>query len=299
MSYTETTHSFGIEIAMKYGIEQAILIHHFKYWIKLNRRKNSEKHFKEGRWWTYQKRSEIQAHIPYLTEESIRHHCEELVKKNVLIKKNFNKSKIDKTLWYAFVDESEFLGTEDSNNVYERGKPQSTGENPNRGGENPNAIPDTITTDTEKDILRISKKRKKVSPTPRVEREPGVFTTDQEHAKLLERFGERELKERYFEVSRWKGKNGVGGGDDYATIIKWVINQEKVTPRAEIAKENKDLATKALEKFPHISHHVEIKEKCIVFAYTGCYEDIYFEDNGFKERLFSRLRKMNLSPEAL
>lgn len=142
MSHSDTHHSFSVEIAIKYGLEQATLIHHFQHWIKLNRRKKSEKHFREGKWWMFQKRADIQATLPYLTEESIRHHCDELVKKNVLIKGNFNKFKIDKTIWYAFVDENEFLGKEDSNNVYERGKPQSSGENPNRSGENPNAIPD-------------------------------------------------------------------------------------------------------------------------------------------------------------
>jgi hypothetical protein len=155
MSHSDTHHSFSVELAIKYGIEQAIIIHHFQHWIKLNRRKKSAKHFINNRWWTYQKRSDIQAILPYLTEDGIRHHCEELVRKGVLHIGKFNKLKIDKTLWYAFVDENLFLGEEDSNNPYERGKPQSTGENPNPFGENPKAIPDPNSSDpriTDKDL---------------------------------------------------------------------------------------------------------------------------------------------------
>ena len=142
MSHSDTHHSFSVELAIKYGIEQAIIIHHFQHWIKFNRRKKSVKHFINQRWWTYQKRSDIQAILPYLTEDSIRHHCEELVDKGVLLVGKFNKMKMDRTLWYAFSDEKEFLG-EEIKEMFTKGEnPNSIGENPNTFGENPTAIPD-------------------------------------------------------------------------------------------------------------------------------------------------------------
>ncbi len=112
-------HFFDTGMAKKFGIREAIVIQHFQYWIGLNKKLN--KNFREGRYWTYQSRKAIQAHLDYMSEKEIRCVCEELVLKGVLIVGNFNKKSIDKTLWYAFANEEEFIPSfKDSNNVYER-----------------------------------------------------------------------------------------------------------------------------------------------------------------------------------
>jgi hypothetical protein len=145
MSYSKENHSFCVHLAIKYGMEKAALIHHFQHWINLNKRKKSSIHYRDGKWWTYQKRSDISAALPYLSEDSIRHHCEGLVELGILKTGNFNKLKIDKTLWYAFVDEFAYLDPDE-----EIKEMFTKGENPNRGGENPKAIPDPKTTDIKK-----------------------------------------------------------------------------------------------------------------------------------------------------
>lgn len=164
MSYSNTHHSFSVELAIKYGQEIATLIHHFQHWIKLNRRKKSPKHFKDGHWWTYQTREEIQNFLPYMNIDKIRWLTDLMVEKGILKKGNYNKSKIDKTIWYAFVNENEFLGEEDSNNVYESCKPQSSVVNPNPCVVYPNAIPDPKSSDTkttDKDLNSSSEVKKK------------------------------------------------------------------------------------------------------------------------------------------
>lgn len=99
-------HSFDVELAAQYGIEPAILIHHFQHWIKYN--KTLGRNFKEGRTWTYQTRKEIAAHFPYWTENQIRRYIDKLVECRVIVKGNFNKSLMDNTIWYAFADEEKF-----------------------------------------------------------------------------------------------------------------------------------------------------------------------------------------------
>ena len=87
---------------------------------------------------------------------------------------------------------------------------------------------ENILENKEKDILRISKKRQKKEPEPTKERDPGIFTTDYEHQKLVERIGsEKEVKDLYFEISRWKKREGIEGGDDYKTVIKWIRPKQK------------------------------------------------------------------------
>lgn len=123
---TSTVHCYDIRLAGLYGVEEAVLIHHFLYWVKYNAR--MKKNFKDGRTWTYQSRVEIQAHFPYLNYDRIKYLCEKLVRLGVLVTAKHNKAHFDKTLWYAFADEQAFGVYEGvSNKVYEGQKCPSKG----------------------------------------------------------------------------------------------------------------------------------------------------------------------------
>lgn len=107
MSLKSLHHSFDTDLAKEFGVHEAILIHHFQHWITFNHRRG--KNFKQGRTWTYQTRKDIQAHFPYLSDKEIRGAILRLVKRGILMTENFNKSKIDRTTWYAFVNEESYL----------------------------------------------------------------------------------------------------------------------------------------------------------------------------------------------
>lgn len=115
-------HSFDIELAAKYGVEEAIIIHHFQYWIRHNQ--SLKRNFHEGYYWTYQSLDEIAAHFPYMTKERVVDIIDKLCtgksryskkKKEldfepVLKRGNFNKSRYDRTVWYSFYESSSILG---------------------------------------------------------------------------------------------------------------------------------------------------------------------------------------------
>lgn len=129
---TSVHHSFDINLATKYGVHEAILIHHFQHWIRFNKIKGKNHH--DGRTWTYQSREDLAIHFPYMNANQIRRLTDKLVKYKVLMKGNYNKSHMDKTIWYAFENEEEFS----------IGKfATSTGKNANGVDENAKAIPDT------------------------------------------------------------------------------------------------------------------------------------------------------------
>lgn len=135
-------HSFDTELAALYGVHAAILIHNFQHWISFNQR--LKRNFHEGRTWTYQTRQEIMAHFPYLSEKEIRGALDRLVKMKVIVKGNFNKTPFDRTTWYAFENESEFL-----NKLYDGPKgPMETAKGPIREAQKGRPIPNTKT-DTE------------------------------------------------------------------------------------------------------------------------------------------------------
>jgi hypothetical protein len=194
--YSSQHHSFDIALASKYGEEEAILIHHFKHWIRLNRFK--KKNIRDGKCWTYQSRKDIAAYLPYWSVDEVRRLTEKLERQGVLISANFNKSPIDKTLWYAFVDELAFgVDEESSNNFYERQKCQSS-------GKSAKPIPDTKTKDTKEGESEDSLKRERAPRALTRERAPHGHTTDQEHKKLENDFGVEATKEMYQILSEWK-----------------------------------------------------------------------------------------------
>ena len=110
-----THHSFCVDLAEKYGIIGAILIHHFQHWI--NHNKSLDRNEKDGRTWTYQTRKEIAAWFGYLSEDQVRRETDKLVEEGVLIKGNYNKSALDKTIWYAFVNEKMFTKGKSANST--------------------------------------------------------------------------------------------------------------------------------------------------------------------------------------
>jgi hypothetical protein len=100
-------HSFDVGYAKKYGVDEAIMISNFQYWLKKNWA--NEKHRHDGRVWTYNSVSAFQKLFPYWTSKQIRRIIDSLVAKGVLMRGEYNSSAYDRTAWYSFVDESTFL----------------------------------------------------------------------------------------------------------------------------------------------------------------------------------------------
>lgn len=146
---------FNSILAKQFGVFGALIIGHFQFWIKLNKNKGSN--HKENRTWTYQTQKSIQEQFSYWGLETVKYTIEKLVKDGVLIRKNFNKKKFDKTWWYAFADEELFVGN--SKKVCKDNSPYETRKSPYETRKSPAPIPDTKTT-----YIRKESKPKKVEP---------------------------------------------------------------------------------------------------------------------------------------
>lgn len=120
------TYTFDIEIAKEYGVNEAILITNLQFWIKKNQA--NEKNYYEGHYWTYNSIKAWQKLFPFWTEKTIRTILNHLIEKGVIITGNYNQSKYDRTLWYAFADESIWLNgkihsPKRENGTAEKGEP--------------------------------------------------------------------------------------------------------------------------------------------------------------------------------
>ena len=100
-------HSFDVDVAMQHGLTGAVLLQHLQFWILKNRANGKHQH--EGRTWTYSSIGAFSDLFPYLSPDQIRRSLDKLVSAGVLVKGNHNQSAYDRTLWYAFSDESIWL----------------------------------------------------------------------------------------------------------------------------------------------------------------------------------------------
>lgn len=104
-------HSFDVEIAQQYGVDAAILIEHFRFWIAKNKANN--RHFYDGRYWTYNSAKAFAELFPYWSPSQIVRIIKKLEDAGVLIAGNFNTSPYDRTKWYSL--NREFDLTKSSN----------------------------------------------------------------------------------------------------------------------------------------------------------------------------------------
>ena len=170
---TAEHHSFDVNLAAKYGVYEAIIIHHFQHWINHNKRLG--RNFKEGRTWSYQTRAEIAAWFPYLSPNQVRRLTDRLVELKVLRKGNYNKMSLDKTIWYAFENEEMFTIGNFAKSIDESAT--SSGKSANPVGRFAKAIPESKTDskpDTKRDNVSTvssfqSKKKKDFSKTLNLE----------------------------------------------------------------------------------------------------------------------------------
>jgi hypothetical protein len=100
-------HIFNVEVAMQYGLSEAVIINNFQFW--LNKNNSDGTHFYDGHTWTYNTTASLAKLFPYMTQRAVRYAIDNLVKNGVLIKGNYNKSAYDRTNWYAFNNEREWL----------------------------------------------------------------------------------------------------------------------------------------------------------------------------------------------
>lgn len=93
-------HIFDVDIAVKYGVLEAILIKNIYYWIAKNKANN--KNYYDGSYWTYNSIKAFKELFPYASERQISNALKHLEKEGIIKVGKYNKSAYDRTNWYAF-----------------------------------------------------------------------------------------------------------------------------------------------------------------------------------------------------
>lgn len=95
-------HSFDKDIAVAYGLAEAIILNHMQFWIEQNEANNIN--FYDGSYWTYNTTKAYAEIFPYLSQRQIQCALKHLREEGILKTGNYNKSAYDRTLWYAFTE---------------------------------------------------------------------------------------------------------------------------------------------------------------------------------------------------
>jgi len=94
-------YNFDIEDAQKYGVNEAIMLNNFKFWLRKNHADQVNIH--DGRVWTYNTKKAYTLLFPFWSEFQIKRILQSLIDQDVLMTGNYNKAGYDRTLWYAAV----------------------------------------------------------------------------------------------------------------------------------------------------------------------------------------------------
>lgn len=96
-------YSFDVNIAEKYGVNEAIVINNFYFWYKKNKANNEN--FIDGRYWTYNSVKAMQELFPFWSQPQIKRLMANMVNAGIFHTGCYNKLKFDRTTWYSLSDE--------------------------------------------------------------------------------------------------------------------------------------------------------------------------------------------------
>ena len=97
-------HHFAIDDAIKFGINKAILLYNFKFWLEHNkaRKINIKKHTNgKSYYWTYNSGEAFALLFPYMNSKSISRQLLEMERDGLIFSNTFNKNNYDRTKWYT------------------------------------------------------------------------------------------------------------------------------------------------------------------------------------------------------
>lgn len=100
-------HIFDVDIANKYGLNAAILLESFAFWIRKNETDGTNYH--DGNYWTFSSRKALNELFPYLSERQIGTAIQKLVDDGLIITGNYNTSSVNRTLWYALTEKGKSI----------------------------------------------------------------------------------------------------------------------------------------------------------------------------------------------
>lgn len=117
-----SAHNFDPNIAALVGCNAAVIYQNLFYWAEKNAA--NDRHFYDGRWWTYNSIQAFGDLFPYLTGKQIRTALDKLESSGLIVSGCYNKSNYDRTKWYSPIClEAQTHLPKKANEVAQKGEP--------------------------------------------------------------------------------------------------------------------------------------------------------------------------------
>lgn len=104
-------YTFDSYIAMLAGVNAAVIFQNIGFWVAKN--KANEKHFHDGKYWTYNSIRAFQSLFPFLSERQVQFAIQKLIECDLIEEGSFNELGFDRTKWYTLTNCGECLFTKD------------------------------------------------------------------------------------------------------------------------------------------------------------------------------------------
>lgn len=253
-------HFFDINIAKLYGIAEAVLLQNIRFWVLKNKANN--RHFHDGRYWTYNSSKAFTEQFPYLSQSQISRLIVKLKEEELILTGNYNENKLDRTLWYTLTEKAENLFGGNEKTISQNCESHFT-KSQNPFDENERPIPYRNITDgntdnkpyksdsgekldddeiklpapaeatqeeapilLEEEKPKRKRKQKPKEEVPKIQYDDFVRMTEAEYDKLLKRLGSEEAVRKCIDIlNNHKGATGQNYNSDYHAILKWVIDK--------------------------------------------------------------------------
>ena len=92
-------HHFDVQEAVIYGVEKAVMLNNFRFWLTKNKANNHQNI--DDYYWTFNSATALAEIWPYLNAKKISRLLKELEVSGALITGNYNKAGYDRTKWYS------------------------------------------------------------------------------------------------------------------------------------------------------------------------------------------------------
>lgn len=188
---------FSGELAQKYGLDEAIILHHLAYWVQKNTIDGRNIH--DGRVWTFNTQSALSQWFGWWSRRQIQRILKSLEDQGAIIKGSYNTRPMDRTLWYSVADEvleHYAIPSPPAEEQAAETVPSSARNGALNGTERCNEMHETVPA--------IPKRIHKEKPKETITDGAGV-NQDEQFARFWERYPRKEGKKRARE--KWKRLN--------------------------------------------------------------------------------------------
>lgn len=229
-------YSFDADLAIEYGVPEAIFVHHIYWWV----RKNAANHcnLKDGRYWTHNSVTALTDLFPFWSRRQIEGVINRCRDKGLILTAAYSTDRRDRTTWYTVTDPvfrayrgGEKTPPKEGNAYHQMGKctpPESGASTTKRGNVYNEQLVNQLeyererTHEEQQEAKRTGKKSKPEESKKTYGEFANVHLTDTELGKLLGRWTAEQVKHEIEALSAYMKSKGKAYKDHYATLTVWM-----------------------------------------------------------------------------